>query len=68
MSAFSVHKISLATTSEIYKDEQFKLVDMSYLYFRQNAGAGMEELKVEGGSISMIVDVFIYCKYQTNEM
>ena len=41
---------------------------MSFLYFRQNAGVGMEELKVEGGSISMILDVFIYCKYQTSEM
>ena len=47
-----------------YKDEQFKLVDMSFLCFRQNAGAGMEELKVEGGPKSMIVDVFIHCKYQ----
>ena len=36
---------------------------MLFLYFRQNAGAGKEELKVGGGSISMIVDVFIHCKY-----
>ena len=36
-------------------------------YFRQNAGAGREELKIEGGYISMIADVFIHCKYQTNE-
>ena len=37
------------------------------LLFRQNDGAGREEPKIEGGSISMIVDVFIHCKYQTNE-
>ena len=41
---------------------------MLFLYFRQNAGSGREELKVEeGGSNLMIVDVFIHCKYQTNE-
>ena len=40
---------------------------MLFLYFRQNAGSGREELKVEGGSNLMIVDVFIHCEYQTNK-